>query len=375
MYRYENDIYLRTTDDAQLGGEVYTLLSYLSPKYFNHGVNNVYSNYFGDVELRAVQAFQRDSGIAVTDHIDFATRAKLKQLTCGESVSGAKPHIKGLNPSQGVVGSEVFMLGTNLSTDTLYFNGSRTARLTPIERDGENTMRFIVPQLPPGKYAVVVENSAGKSNTLFFTINDTKSAESGLSGYCAEYYNGVTRPVPIDPAFKAHGFQKVEVAFKDIWSTEPGYSSGTTKGVPGDYLNPSNGRYLSIPITIGYRRQLNLNWVELQGQAPGVFTGPVVATISPCPGDFRKLLQTNLGNGSTNDGYVNFGCRIGPGISGSISAAGTPSLSGCFAPPGKQMYLNIATHDMFDSMNRNNGGPGETLCGTDVTTCGVALRN
>jgi len=371
----KNDQYTIASDQKPAPNvNIYWFLEYISPGQVITYMAG--TNPFGQrlSDVPNLQAFQRANNLPESNYMDAASRAKIKQLTCGETDPGAKPEIKGIRPSSGIVDSGVFMLGTNLNAkkSEIYFNGKRITGNTLEENDGENTVRFKVPNLPPGKYPVVVKNSKGDSNTIFYTIDDTRP-NSSLPGYCGEYYNGVDRPVPTDPAFKAHGFQKVEVPFKNVWGVEAGLSGGGSTGVPGNHLNPTEGRYLAIPFTVPYRGHVGLNWVELQGQSPGSFTSPVLISLSPCPGDFRKPAQTNISNSNPgNDRYMGWGCKLGsPGIHGSLRASETS----CFAPPGKKMFINVATYDMTNSMNRNGGGPGTNLCDPryDGAGCGVAV--
>ncbi len=184
-------------------------------------------------------------------------------------------------------------------------------------------------------------------------------------GYCTEYYNGTTRPVPTDVRFTAHNFQQVLRSFGDIWGVQPGIGSGPQVAVPGNFLNPSTSRYLAIPFTLsGAANQVTFTWIDVQGS--GIPTGQVAVTISPCPGDFRPRVFPS----PPSDVYLSQNCRFDQtGISGNLVAATpTSGLSGCLAPTGKQMYLNIATYNMFTTTT-----PTTSTCGGN-STCGVNMQ-
>jgi hypothetical protein len=182
---------------------------------------------------------------------------------------------------------------------------------------------------------------------------------------CREVY-GVA---PTDPSFRAFGFERHEVEFETIWDASPG-ESAPSRGVPGIYLDPAEGRYLAIPIVMdddsgGARSQVRMSWVETQPTGHpslNVPTGAVSITVSPCPGDFRPP-----GGLFDADPYLRPSCRRGPGISGNMEITTVDGLSGCRIPRGRRVYLNIAAYDMF------SGPPTESRC-VGASTCGVSLR-
>ncbi len=185
------------------------------------------------------------------------------------------------------------------------------------------------------------------------------------TGYCSEYYDGSTRPVPTDVRFTAHGFARSETAFSTIWGTTPGIGGGPAISLPGNFLNPAALRYLTIPFVLNApANQVTFQWIDAQGT--GIPSGAVSVTISPCPGDFRPRSFNPPGN----DVYLSFNCGSAQaGISGSLSASRPESgLAGCVAPTGKTMYLNIATYDMFTPTT-----PSSTSCGAS-STCGVNMH-
>lgn len=105
-------------------------------------------------------------------------------------VIGGKPYLTYSNPSQGVVGVEVFVFGQNLNTgsEKIYFGGSQVPS-TSLATDRRGVVRFKIPeyitpcgyedgimcrmmaqQVVPGKYDIVVKNKDGLSNTVSFTV-------------------------------------------------------------------------------------------------------------------------------------------------------------------------------------------------------------
>ncbi len=208
-------------------------------------------------------------------------------------------------------------------------------------------------------------NATGSASVTASTVTVTEGGGGTPGdGYCSEYYNGTTRPVPTTASFNAHGFSQVIATFFSIWGVQPGIGGGPQVAVPGNFLNPSNGRYLAIPFTFtGAANQVTFNWIDSQGG--GIPTGAVSVTISPCPGDFRPAVFPT----PANDAYLSLACRgQSSGISGGLSAATpTSGLGGCVAPTGQQMYLNIATYNMYTTTT-----PTTSTCGGN-TTCGVNM--
>jgi len=184
------------------------------------------------------------------------------------------------------------------------------------------------------------------------------------AGYCGEYYNGTTRPVPTDPRFTAHNFTRGDATFVGIWGTQPGVGGGPAVALPGNFLDPSFGRYLAVPITLsGSATQVTFQWIDSQGS--GIPTGQVSVTISPCPGDFRPRQFPN----TTGDDYLSIACGSSQtGISGNLSATSQSGQAGCLAPTGKQLFLNIATHNMYLPT-----APTTSTCG-GASTCGVNMQ-
>jgi hypothetical protein len=105
-------------------------------------------------------------------------------------VIGGKPYLTYSNPTQGIVGTEVFVFGQNINTgsEKIYFGGSQVPS-TSLATDRRGMVRFKIPeyitpcgyedgvmcrmmaqQVVPGKYDIVVKNKDGLSNTVSFTV-------------------------------------------------------------------------------------------------------------------------------------------------------------------------------------------------------------
>lgn len=183
----KNNLYLRSTDSAT-GGEVSLLQDFLSPKYFNQEP----TGYFGNVTLRAAQAFQRDNGILAAGYVGPITRAKIKELSCAGTTQTLS--INSISPSVAKVGETVVLgglngSGLNAGGDYILFDGHR------IETDGTkvlNRVAFVVPEyitntincittpcpvgfskkVVPGVYTIQVVNNLGSSNIVKLTVTD-----------------------------------------------------------------------------------------------------------------------------------------------------------------------------------------------------------
>jgi hypothetical protein len=174
--------------------------------------------------------------------------------------------------------------------------------------------------------------------------------------------------MPTSANFTAFGFQKVERSFSDIFGIEPGASISSRLSVPGAFMNPATTRYLAIAFVMnddagGDASQMELPWIDgnLDFGAPG---GAITVTVSPCPGDFRPPA---LGTG---DAYLSGACRVdGPySLHGGLTITSSSALGGCPAPKGKQMYINVATYNMYGP-----SAPSAMTCGSGSTYCGAAM--
>lgn len=192
--------------------------------------------------------------------------------------------------------------------------------------------------------------------------------------YCAEYYDNSTagRTLPLHASFTGYGLEKVEVPYISVFEVQPGETQSTKKVLPGNFLRPALNKYLAIPFVMTSQTDENLsnmdmNWIEggsHGGQLiPAVPSGAVAFSVSPCPGDFRKI------NNSSPDIYErNFCRRPLPAATGALKITSNPSQTGsCFAPLGKIMYLNVIVY------NVSGNTLGAATCPSDPT-CGVAVQ-
>jgi len=208
--------------------------------------------------------------------------------------------------------------------------------------------------------------SAGGSTTASTAqVTVTEATTPPAADYCAEYYDG-TPAMPTGAQFNAHGFTKFEKSFPEVFGVNPGGDYSSHIGVPGVHLNPIQTRYLAIPFVMpsasGPDSQMTLTWIDGGAIVPG---GALLLTISPCPGDFRPPAS------GTGDDYRSYQCRVtGPlSLSGGLTITADLGLSGCPAPVGKKMYLNMAMYNMYSPTT-----PTSTTCSSGATYCGVGMK-
>jgi len=188
--------------------------------------------------------------------------------------------------------------------------------------------------------------------------------------YCAEYYaNGL----PTAPGFNAYGFTKVESTFSNVFGVLPGdiMPSSDVRWVPGNLISQAAGTYLAIPFTMtqnsGPMSQFQLRWFATQ--IPGAVTGSVSVTISPCPGDFRAASGFGV---NPADLYSTNLCRSTFNTASQLVVDSADQQSGCFAPVGKRMFINVAAANIFGGT-----APATTSCPINPpsSVCGVSMRN
>jgi len=218
--------------------------------------------------------------------------------------------------------------------------------------------------LAQGTYAFQMRcyNAGGAASITAPTVTVNENTNPPPPNFCQEHY---ASGLPTGSQFNAHGFTRVDVAYQSVWNADPGFSSGVTAGVPGNFIGTSANRYMAIPFVLpndsgSQGVQVSLLWAEAQGV--GIGTGAVTVTISPCAGDFRAPVV------GSPDIYLDFQCRAAASIGGELRATSLVGLAGCRAPKGKQMFINIATYNMFVPTP-----PTESTC-SGLQTCGVAMR-
>lgn len=198
------------------------------------------------------------------------------------------------------------------------------------------------------------------ASTATITVNPPTATQEP-SAYCSEYYS---TGLPTSAAFTAFGFTKQEASFQSVFAVAPG-EGAAAKVLPGNFLNPSSNRYLAIPFTMSTTdgsaglNQFILDWVEAQNGV--VASGPVSVSVSPCAGDFRQAVT------GSSDAYLTSQCRRS-GNTNQLTVTSVTGQSGCLAPVGKLMYINIATYNMFTTTT-----PTTSNCGTSAT-CGVSMK-
>jgi len=159
---------------------------------------------FGPLTLAAVKHFQADSDVPTTGFVGPLTRAAMQRNCSTGSVS-----IQSITPSSGTVGSTVTIAGSGFTSDnTIHFGSGVIAHVAaapaiyncPMMPAGSTggcgsaaqTLTFTVPNAldpactlsvprcevasrltTPGQYSVTVENSAGTSAPVTFTVTAT----------------------------------------------------------------------------------------------------------------------------------------------------------------------------------------------------------
>jgi hypothetical protein len=188
--------------------------------------------------------------------------------------------------------------------------------------------------------------------------------------HCSEYYSA---GLPTAAGFDAYGWARIELSFLDAFGVKPGEAMPAQefRWLPGQQVPAAFNNYLAIPFvmteTSGPDSQFQLRWIATQ--LPGASTGAVSVSISPCAGDFRA--PTTL-QGNASDLYLGGLCRSTFNTAGQLVIDSGNPESGCYAPPGKQMFINIAAANMFE------GAPPTTssCVGLDPpSNCGVSMRN
>ncbi|MBD8526441.1 hypothetical protein [Pseudomarimonas arenosa] len=206
-------------------------------------------------------------------------------------------------------------------------------------------------------------NEAGYNVDTTETVTVTQSQSQGQE-YCSVVYP----TQPTQPSFTAHGFARTNATMQEIWGINPGETQTQKQVVPQFIMANTRDRYLSIEFVMtdetgGPLSQFGLGWIE-----GGVFgnAGAIDVTISPCPGDFRPPV------GGSPDPYLSFQCRTGEAsATGQINVSSVAQLSGCRAPVGKRMYINIATYQGMGGATT----PTVFTCGSNNTCGGAMLIN
>lgn len=188
--------------------------------------------------------------------------------------------------------------------------------------------------------------------------------------YCAEYY---AAGLPTAAGFNAYNWARTELSFTGAFGINPGevMPAQDFKWLPGNFIPAAINNYISIPFvmteTSGPNAQFQLRWIATQ--ISGATTGAVSVSVSPCAGDFRASTTFQV---NPSDYYTSNLCRPTFNTAGQIVVDASDPNNGCYAPPGKLMFINIAAADMFQGV-----APAASSCvGLDPpSTCGVSMRN
>lgn len=170
------------------------------------------TGYFGPITFSAVQKFQSAKDISATGYVGVLTRTAIGN-NCGTPPPANTFIIRTLTPSSGPVGTSVSITGFGFNSDnTILLDGSLVARGVPISSSIavacttdpscvggiRQTITFVVPTsvgpncpsglmiacpmyqrlITPGTYLISVQNSAGTSNTLPFTVTGATSTQT-----------------------------------------------------------------------------------------------------------------------------------------------------------------------------------------------------
>jgi hypothetical protein len=319
--------------------------------------------------------------------VDIQANGDLR-IQCRLDNTGACPSVGGPPPSTGgpatvTLTPSVTALQTNGAFSLSWTSSTGTEACYGAGPSGMATWTGVALS-PSGNRAVTLAtagsyvfqircfNSGGSttvsSATVTVTQAETPPPPPPADNYCSEFYDGTTRPVPTTPNFTAFGFIKTEKGLGELWGISAGQASTTRVGMPGFHLDPSAGRYLSIPFVMtddtgSSMSQFTLDWIEANNTV-GIPSGQITVTISPCAGDFRP--PTGMSN--AQDVYLTFQCRKNaPTNASNITVSSVAHLSGCPAPKGKQMYVNVATYNMYGAT-----APNTTTC-SGFSTCGTSM--
>lgn len=198
--------------DLYTGNAVTSLQNFLASQGHFNGAY-IGTGRYGSMTLRAVAQFQAAHGIRATGFVGPLTRAAISQISCGTVIlpltSGAA-RLYSITPSSGIVGTTVSITGFGFTSDNMVLmDGSVAARNVPITSSiaiacttnpschgGINqTITFTIPSalspncpvgsmcpmymrlVTPATYSIVVVNSNGTSNTLYFTVTGATGAQ------------------------------------------------------------------------------------------------------------------------------------------------------------------------------------------------------
>ena len=322
------------------------------------------------IPLDPASTVQIDAAGDLTVSCALDVNGKCPNLGLGGGSTGTNPPTATLTPSVTTIeqGQPLQLSWTSNGADVCYSSGPAGASgWTSVIRNPAGNVSLS--SLAQGAYAFALRcySEGGQVTVQTAPVTVTEPTTPPAADYCAEYYDG-TPAMPTGAQFNAHGFSKFEKSFTEIFGVAPGGTYTSHIHFPGTHLNPVQTRYLAVPFVMtaasGEDSQMQLTWIDGGSLGPA---GAILLTVSPCPGDFRP----NVGITNPNDAYLGSICRITQPASlhGGVTITSDPSLSGCPAPVGKKMYLNVALYNMYSTST-----PTTTTCNSGSTYCGVGMK-
>ncbi|MEJ5207645.1 hypothetical protein [Denitratimonas sp. CY0512] len=131
----------------------------------------------------------------------------------------------------------------------------------------------------------------------------------------------------------------------------------------------SDNQYLALSFTLPNASEENTGKFNVQFMPP-IGVGKehrVVATISPCPGDFRPRDQ------NSTDPYLTTFCRQPYSMTGSVRGNTVDDTFRCKLPANQTLYINIALRDLFSSGDASTLPPDECSTG-QICGAGAELQ-
>jgi len=314
---------------------------------------------------------EADSTVQFLSNGDLSVNCRLNGGICpstGGGSSGNNPPTATLSPSSTTLSQgAAFTLNWNTanSAEACYAVGpANIANWTgrTLNVNGNQSLSLL-----QGEYVFQMRcySDGGKVSvsTPLVTVEPGSTPPPVGSDYCAEVYG--SNP-PTVPNFTAFGFERVDRDYASVWGVQPGMGQGDPRVVPGEFMNPTAQRYLAISFVMANdvpgtsESQYRIDWREPQAQ--GVPGGMVSVAISPCPGDFRAPVTFS------SDLYESAACRKTVSSLNTLSVTSVQGAPGCYAPKGKTMYINVATHNMYGTT-----APTTSTCGNN-TACGASME-
>jgi hypothetical protein len=346
-----------------------------------------------------VQSIPLKPNTSVTILSDGNLKAMCNADDCGITSAGTAPTINSfadVTLTQGGTASADRLKWTTTGSEICYGVSPTQAGWNALQPTS-NTTGLALNTLAVGTYDFKIRcYSATGGRTV-----DTQSWVSGVSNdaiarvivqqgqstgdYCQEYLTNLQNNNPSEYAkfqlYKAENrlaapgtnFKRktTDTVFSTKTGKVPGKDTGAIASLPG-YLNDDEYVALSFvmdaastPPATTFTGKFSLKMTLTSG---GVLEHSVVATISPCPGDFRPRE-----NGS--EVYLSSYCRSvytssAASLNGNINGGTMSGLALCPTPVGKTMYLNLSLRDL--SQAPANDPPPADWCTTGAN-CGAAF--